>query len=225
VRAAGRLLPGERAEEPDRDRERRADEDRREHEVHDLAGTSGGHAVSGTPHGEVGVQTASDLGQREPAGAASTIPGVTIIRRATDADARAAADIQIAAMRDAMPWLPDLHTDDETRAWMRDVVFATREVWVAEETGRVAAFVAIESDLVGNLYVGPSAQGRGLGSALLDVVKRERPRGFRLWVFQRNARARAFYEARGLVLVETTDGRANEEREPDALYAWTPPAA
>jgi GNAT superfamily N-acetyltransferase len=147
---------------------------------------------------------------------------VTIIRRATDADARAAADIQIAAMRDAMPWLPDLHTDDETRVWMRDVVLAQREVWVAEEAGRAAAFVAIEGDLVGNLYVAPAAQGRGLGSALLDVVKRERPRGFRLWVFQRNARARAFYEARGLVLVETTDGRANDEREPDALYAWTP---
>jgi GNAT superfamily N-acetyltransferase len=147
------------------------------------------------------------------------------VRRATAADARACADIQIAAMRGAMPWLPDLHTDDETRAWMRDVVFAQREVWVAEEAGRVAAFVAIEGDLVGNLYVEPSAQRRGLGSALLDVVQRERPRGFRLWVFQRNARARAFYESRGLVLVQTTDGRANEEREPDALYAWTPRSA
>src|SRR5262245_10296937 len=142
------------------------------------------------------------------------------VRRATAADARACADIQIAAMRDAMPWLPDLHTDDETRAWMRGVVFAAREVWVAEEGGRVAAFVAVEGDLVGNLYVAPAMQRRGLGSALLDVVQRERPRGFRLWVFQRNAGARAFYEARGLVLVETTDGRANEEREPDALYAW-----
>ena len=150
---------------------------------------------------------------------------MTSIRRATAADARACADIQTAAMRDAMPWLPDLHTDDETRAWMRDVVFATREVWVADEGGRVAAFVAIEGDLVGNLYVEPAAQGRGLGSALLGVVRRERPRGFRLWVFQRNAAARAFYEARGLALVETTDGRANEEREPDALYAWTPPEA
>ena len=147
---------------------------------------------------------------------------MTTIRRAAAADARACADIQTAAMRTAMPWLPDLHTDDETRAWMRDVVFATRAVWVAEEEGRVAAFVAIEGDVVGNLYVRPDAQRRGLGSALLDVVKRERPRGFRLWVFQRNAAARAFYESHGLVLVETTDGRANEEREPDALYAWAP---
>ena len=147
------------------------------------------------------------------------------IRRANTDDARACADIQIAAMRDAMPWLPDLHTDDETRAWMRDVVFAKREVWVAEEGGRVAGFVAIEGDLVGNLYVAPASQRRGLGSALLDVVGRERPHGFRLWVFQRNAGARAFYEEHGLVLVETTDGRSNEECEPDALYAWTPRGA
>src|SRR5262245_20178969 len=99
---------------------------------------------------------------------------MTDIRRATAADARACADIQITAMRTAMPWLPDLHTDDETRAWMRDVVFATREVWVAEEQRLLAAFVAIEGDVVGNLYVRPDAQRRGLGSALLAVVKRER---------------------------------------------------
>ena len=178
-------------------------------------------SYSGTPRREGGVKTASVVGELEPA----TIPPMTTVRRATAADARAAADIQTAAMREAMPWLPDLHTGEETRAWMRDVVFATREVWVAEEEGRVAAFLAIEGDLVGNLYVAPGRQRRGLGTALLDVAKRERPRGLRLWVFQRNAAARAFYESRGLVLVETTDGRANEEREPDALYAWTPGSA
>lgn len=166
-------------------------------------------------------------GRREHSGSASGRrarydPAMTGIRRAAADDARACAEIQTSAMRHAMPWLPGLHTAEEDRAWMRDVVFASREVWVAEEDGRVAAFVAIEGDVVGNLYVAPSSQGRGLGSALLDVAKRERPGGFRLWVFQRNTRARAFYEARGLVLAETTDGRANEEREPDALYAWTP---
>jgi hypothetical protein len=35
------------------------------------------------------------------------------------------------------------------------------------------------------------------------------------------ASARRCYEARGFVLVRETDGTANEEREPDALYLWT----
>jgi hypothetical protein len=41
-------------------------------------------------------------------------------------------------------------------------------------------------------------------------------------VFQRNIRARRFYESRGFHLVEETDGAANEEREPDARYRWAP---
>jgi GNAT superfamily N-acetyltransferase len=180
------------------------------------------HAPSGTPLREGGVKFVSGLEWGGRTTTRAKIAHLPSIRRAAVADARACADIQIAAMRTSMPWLPDIHTDEETRAWMRDVVFATREVWVAEESGLVDAFVAIENDVVGNLYVRPDAQRRGLGSALLDVVKRERPHGFRLWVFQKNAAARAFYESRGLVCVETTDGRANEEREPDALYAWTP---
>jgi hypothetical protein len=41
-------------------------------------------------------------------------------------------------------------------------------------------------------------------------------------VFQRNERARTFYERRGCHVVELTDGSGNEEREPDALYEWVP---
>ena len=43
----------------------------------------------------------------------------------------------------------------------------------------------------------------------------------RLWVFQRNEPAIAFYRARGFRETLRTDGSANEEREPDALFEWT----
>ena len=33
-------------------------------------------------------------------------------------------------------------------------------------------------------------------------------------------RARQFYEARGFIASEFTDGSRNEEREPDVLYVW-----
>jgi ribosomal protein S18 acetylase RimI-like enzyme len=57
---------------------------------------------------------------------------------------------------------------------------------------------------------------------LLDHAKALRPNGLQLWVFQRNAGARRFYERHGFRLVKLTDGSANMEREPDALYAWHP---
>jgi len=51
------------------------------------------------------------------------------------------------------------------------------------------------------------------------------PNGFRFCVFQQNERARRFYEQHGCRLLELTDGAANEERQPDALYEWKPGSA
>jgi GNAT superfamily N-acetyltransferase len=80
--------------------------------------------------------------------------------------------------------------------------------------------IAFHDDWIEQLYVLPEAQGRGLGSELLDVAKQASAR-LQLWTFQRNAPARRFYEARGFALVEQTDGARNEENEPDARYLWT----
>jgi GNAT superfamily N-acetyltransferase len=143
------------------------------------------------------------------------------IRRAADGDAPAVARVLLAARRAAMPWLAEPHTDEETHAWVAGTVLRVDEVWVADD-GSVIAFIALGEARVQHLYVEPSRQGRGIGSALLSLAKEMRPRGFDLWVFQRNAVARRFYERRGLKLVETTDGAANEEREPDARYRWRP---
>ena len=86
----------------------------------------------------------------------------------------------------------------------------------------IIGFAALSDDVLTALYVDPSHQESGIGASLLEHVKRRRPRGFRLWVFQRNAGARRFYERNGCRLVELTDGSSNEEREPDALYEWAP---
>lgn len=140
------------------------------------------------------------------------------MRRARPDDAEAIADVFIPA-RAQMTYLPQLHTDADTRAYIRDVVMRELEVWVTEP---VVAFAALSDDMLDHLYVHPNAQGHGLGTQLLDTARRRRPDGFRLWVFQKNAGARRFYERHGCRLVRLTDGRDNVEREPDALYEWRP---
>jgi putative acetyltransferase len=145
-----------------------------------------------------------------------------VIRRATPEDAPALADIHVRARSESMSYLPDTHSPEEVLAWIKEVMPQHEEVWVAEDEGRVIGFFALSDDLLYHLYVYPELQGRGAGSALLDVVKELRPDGFRLWVFQRNMQAREFYEHRGMRVVELTDGLGNEEREPDALYEWRP---
>ena len=76
--------------------------------------------------------------------------------------------------------------------------------------------------MVEHLYVRPDAQRVGIGAALLEAAKARRPAGLRLWVFQRNHGARAFYARHGFAEMELTDGADNEEREPDVLLAWAP---
>jgi len=119
-----------------------------------------------------------------------------------------------------MPWLPVLHTPDETRSWMATIVLPQQDVWLAMRDDDAMGFVALVPGWVEQLYIDPLAWRGGLGSALLDLAKERQPDGFRLWTFQRNVMARNFYRKHGLVELRQTDGRANEERQPDVLLGW-----
>jgi ribosomal protein S18 acetylase RimI-like enzyme len=143
-----------------------------------------------------------------------------MLRRATAEDVESLAKV-FRRSYGTLTFLPTLHTPEEDRAHFASVV-VERDVWVSEHQGRIVGFAALDGDLLTDLYVDSDHQRLGIGSALLDLAKRERPAGFRLWVFQRNVGARLFYERHGCRLVELTDGSRNEEREPDALYEWAP---
>jgi GNAT superfamily N-acetyltransferase len=145
------------------------------------------------------------------------------IRPAAARDAPAIAAVHRASMREAMPWLPDLHTPDEDRAWIAEIVLPHQQVWVAEADGRVVGVASMDAeDMLTQLYILPGCQGTGIGGALLETAKAARPCGFSLYAFQRNTRARQFYERRGFVAVAFGDGSGNEEGEPDVLYRWRP---
>jgi ribosomal protein S18 acetylase RimI-like enzyme len=143
-----------------------------------------------------------------------------VIRRAAAADAAAIAALFRRSFG-TLTFLPTLHTPEEDREHFARVV-ANEETWVWDAEGSVVGFAALDGDMLTYLYVEPAAHGGGIGSALLEHAKQRRPGGFRFWVFQRNERARRFYERRGCRLLELSDGAGNEEREPDALYEWRP---
>lgn len=142
------------------------------------------------------------------------------ITAATAADAPAIAAIHLAARRTAMPYLRQVHDDQETRAYFAAVV-ADRPGcwWVARRGGAIAGYALLRGEWLEHLYVAPARQGAGLGAALLAHAKAMSPGALRLWTFQRNHVARAFYERFGFRAVEETAGE-NEEGEPDVQYAW-----
>ncbi|KRB44756.1 hypothetical protein ASE02_01660 [Phenylobacterium sp. Root700] len=118
-----------------------------------------------------------------------------------------------------MPFLPELHTAEEDLWFFRERLMVENEVWVSESDGEISGYVAFKPGWVSHLYVHPQHQGRRIGDALLAKAL-EDGEARELWTFQQNARARAFYEARGFTMVKLTDGADNEEKTPDALYAW-----
>lgn len=151
---------------------------------------------------------------------ASPLPADATITEARPEDAPAIAAIHLAARQQAMPYLRLAHTDDETRDYFAGVVCdRPRAWWVVRHRGQVAAYMLIDGEDLDHLYVAPHWQGKGFGSALLAKAKTLSPHRLELWTFQRNAPARAFYEARGFRAARQTDGE-NEEGEPDVQYEW-----
>jgi GNAT superfamily N-acetyltransferase/chorismate mutase len=148
------------------------------------------------------------------------VPTDLELRPATVDDLPAVADLLIRAREAAYPAMPHgIHLPDDVRAWVPGWDLTTHSVWLASADS-LLGYARFDDIWLDDLYVEPAAQGTGVGSALLDVVKAQRPSGFCLWVFESNDPARAFYRARGLVDLEHTDGFANEEKAPDLRMAW-----
>lgn len=150
--------------------------------------------------------------------------GAITLRAATTADAAVIADIDRAARDAALPSVHWAHTPEQVRGWIEAVLLPRGDVWLAERNGAALGYMALHENWVEQLYIRPSQWRQGLGSALLGRAKQRHPAGLRLWCFQVNAGARAFYEAQGFAALVHTDGAGNEEREPDMLYAWPPTA-
>ena len=143
------------------------------------------------------------------------------VRDATASDADALTVLFLASRRQAMPWLREVHSDDETRWWIGNIVLRDLHVRVALRDDAIVGFAAIRPGWLDHLYVLPSAQRAGIGTVLLGEAKHVGGDPLRLWVFQRNVAARTFYRRHGFIDEELTDGAGNEEREPDVRMIWS----
>ena len=144
-----------------------------------------------------------------------------LLRRATPGDATALADIYLAARAAASPGVAWAHGEADVRHWIARILMVNHEVTVAAGDGlTVHGYLARDGEWVDHLFIHPLSWRQGIGTRLLDRAKAARPEGLRLWTFQSNAHARAFYERQGFTIQQMTDGAENEEHEPDMLYAW-----
>jgi putative acetyltransferase len=125
----------------------------------------------------------------------------------------------------AMPWLPNVHTPEEDSWWVENKLFAETEIHIAIADDAIIGVCAIGGDMVEQLYVATAFQRMGIGKALIDLAKRERPGGLRLYCFADNHNGASFYRSQGFTVAEEGDGSGNEEGMPDLLLAWQLPSS
>jgi putative acetyltransferase len=130
-----------------------------------------------------------------------------------------AAAVHRAAFDHALSTLAGLRTPEEDRWFFRERIFTTCELWGYFDNQELVGIIAFREGWIDQLYVLPSLQRRGIGTALLRIAQSRFP-SLSLWTFQRNRAACRFYEKHGFILVKKTDGSANEMNEPEAMYRW-----
>ena len=160
------------------------------------------------------------------------------LRPAVAADAPEVARVLIDSRRELMPFAPSAHSDDEVRAWVREVLIPGGGVTVVCFGGSVAGVLAVslkdsmkvtpndpqnDAAWIEQLSVHPTQVARGTGRALLAHALATLPRPLQLYTFQANRHARDFYERHGFAAVAFGDGAGNEERCPDVLYRLDAP--
>ena len=147
----------------------------------------------------------------------------TRIRFAEEADPAAIARIHMTSRSAAMPYLPpQKRGHEQVTRWVRDVVLRQCRTWVAARGAEIIGYAALDGDLLEHLYLRPDARRQGIGTLLLDEVRRNSPDGVSLHVFQQNTEARAFYERHGFTVFDTSAGERNMENLPDMTLHWSP---
>ena len=143
-----------------------------------------------------------------------------VVRPATASDAEVIAAVWLRSRRASAPSIPEpVHSDEEVRRWVSDVLLPNGGTWVVENEVGVIGMMSVRDGWIDQLYVDPAHFAHGIGTKLVGQAKQLHPRRLDLWTFQSNTRARRFYEAHGFRPVEETEGD-NEEGAPDVRYHW-----
>ncbi len=109
--------------------------------------------------------------------------------------------------------------------YFQSVLTESCDIWLAENEEGLLGMMALEGDLINQLFVATTTQRRGVGTALLNKALELHPDRLRAFTFQKNRAARAFFEKHGFLIIDASLSPA-PENEPDLEYCrqssgWT----
>lgn len=116
--------------------------------------------------------------------------------------------------------IKDIHDFEDHLNFLENVLVNENEVFLAidGEAEKVVGILAVAGNELNQLYIHTNYQGIGIGSRLLKLAKELSGGKLRLFTFEVNEGAQAFYEKHGFKI--TGRGFENEENLPDILYEW-----
>jgi len=114
--------------------------------------------------------------------------------------------------------ITDPHPLEEQKQYLLNEVIPNNTVRVARRGPHVVGFIAATQDSIAQLYVHVDYQGLGIGFHLLQWAKRNSAGSLWLYTFERNQRARQFYESNGFEIVER--GFEEEWQLDDLKLVW-----
>ncbi|MEM7561617.1 MAG: GNAT family N-acetyltransferase [Pseudomonadota bacterium] len=116
--------------------------------------------------------------------------------------------------------IEEIHSFEDHLYFLNEILAKENQIYLAiiEGSDDVAGLIATDGTWVNQLYVHNDFQRMGIGTKLLEFAKGISSGRLRLYTFEVNCSAQAFYENHGFKLLRR--GNDNEEQLPDMLYEW-----
>ena len=115
--------------------------------------------------------------------------------------------------------IKEVHSFENHLRFLQETLLTENDVYLAlADEEAVVGIMATNGTFLNQLYIHSEFQGQGIGTGLLELAKSTSSGKLRLYTFEVNLGAQAFYEKHGFSIVSR--GADNEEQLPDILYEW-----
>jgi putative acetyltransferase len=146
----------------------------------------------------------------------------TDVRRAQPADYAGIVLLWSRSLYTALPDLRGRFSSDHFLTRLNEVEAGSGDIWVIEDAGVISGFATVKSRLIRNLFIVPERQGQGLGTRMLDHLKRHYGAPLFVQTLDVHWRARAFYGKTGFEWFAQRP--SGFEGLTDVIYRWDGPS-
>lgn len=133
------------------------------------------------------------------------------IKKAEDSDIAEIIDIWYEVSLQAHCFIPADYWK-ANKQLMKEKYLPTAETFVAVNGEKISGFISLVDDYLAAIFIRPELQGKGIGSALLNYVKKNH-NTLQLNVFCKNRKSIEFYKSKGFVIISESENEETGENE------------